>query len=193
MVMEVRDSKKFLFWLDDWLKNRTLVVKFPSLFALDKKKTCFLSGRWADGTFSWAWKRKPNNSQELLELNFIVDITRFVVSSNGLDTWRSRLAVDGSFRVCDIRALIDSKLTVPINNPTVWFPLAPIKCISYVWRACMGRIPTTMALSKRCINLSSISCKMCFIGVDVADHILLDCSVAFESMGWIFNWCDIPI
>nr|KAJ0184879.1 hypothetical protein LSAT_V11C900455960 [Lactuca sativa] len=100
--MEVGDGKKILFWLDDWLKNETLAVKFPSLYA------------WANDTFSWAWKRKPNNSQELLELNSIVDITRFVVSSNGPNTWRSRLAVDGSFRVYDIKALIDSKLTVPL-------------------------------------------------------------------------------
>ncbi|CAI9301134.1 unnamed protein product [Lactuca saligna] len=189
----VGDSKKILFLLDDWLKNGTLVVKFPSLYALDKKKTCFLSDRWADGTFSWAWKRKPNNSQELLELNSIVDITRFVVSSNGSDTWRSRLTVDGSFRVCDIRALIDSKLTVPVNNLTVWLHLVPIKCISFVWRACMRRIPMAVALSKKGINLSSISCKMCFMGMDVADYILLDCPFAFESLGWIFNWCDIHV
>nr|KAJ0216733.1 hypothetical protein LSAT_V11C300147860 [Lactuca sativa] len=65
---QVGDGNKILFWLDDWLKNGTLAVKFPSLYALDKRKSCLLGDRWVNGVFSWAWKRKPNNSQELLEL-----------------------------------------------------------------------------------------------------------------------------
>nr|KAJ0218526.1 hypothetical protein LSAT_V11C300147870 [Lactuca sativa] len=97
------------------------------------------------------------------------------------------------FRVCDLKALIDSKLTIPINNPTVWLHLVPIKCISFVWRACMGRIPTAVALSRRGINMSSTSYQMCFSGVDTADHILLNCPIAFDSLRWIFNWCDISI
>ncbi|XP_023736870.1 uncharacterized protein LOC111884805 [Lactuca sativa] len=190
---EVRDGKKILFWLDDWLKNGTLAVKFPSLYALDKRKSCLLGDRWVNDVFSWAWKRKPNNSQELLELKSILDVTRMVVRSNGPDTWRSRLTDDGFFRVCDLRALIDSKLTTPINNPTVWLHLVPIKCINFVWRACLGRIPTAVALSRRGINISSISYQMCFSGVDTADHILLDCPIAFDSLSWIFNWCDVSI
>ncbi|CAI9303401.1 unnamed protein product [Lactuca saligna] len=116
-----------------------------------------------------------------------------VVRSNGPDTWRSRLIFDGSFRVCDLRALIDNKLTILVNNPTVWLHLVPIKCISFVWRACMGRIPIVVALSRRGINTSSISYQMCFSGVDIADHILLDCLIAFDSLCWIFNWCGISI
>nr|KAJ0186253.1 hypothetical protein LSAT_V11C900482370 [Lactuca sativa] len=68
------------------------------------------------------------------------------------------------FRVSDIRALIDSKLTISINNPTVWLHLVPIKCISFVWRACMGRIPTTVALSKRgnCPKKRKIFIAICY-------------------------------
>ena len=57
----------------------------------------------------------------------------------------------------------------------------------------MGCIPTALALSRRGINMSSISCQMCFRGVDTADHILLDCPIAFDSLRWIFNWCDVSI
>nr|KAJ0202333.1 hypothetical protein LSAT_V11C600325370 [Lactuca sativa] len=27
--------------------------------------------------------------------------------------------------------------------------------------------------------------------VDVVDHILLDCPLLFDTLVWIFNWCDI--
>ncbi|CAI9289929.1 unnamed protein product [Lactuca saligna] len=192
-IIDVEDGKKFLFWLDDWLKNGTLAVKFPYLYELDKRKTCLLGDRWVNGVLSWAWKRKPNNSQELLELKFILHVTRMVVRSNGPDTWRSRLTVDGSFRACDFRSLINSKLTIPINNPTLWLHLVLIKCISFLWRACMGCIPTAVALSRRGTITSSTSCQLCFSGVDTADHILLDCSIAFDSLCRIFNWCDISI
>lgn len=122
----------------------------------------------------------------------IIYIISQVVLSSGPDTWRSRLAIDGIFRVSDLRALIDSKVTIPVNNPTVWLHLVPIKCISFVWKACMGLIPTTMALSKRGINISSSSYQMCSNGVDIVDHIFLECHVAIDSLVWIFNWCGIP-
>nr|KAJ0191133.1 hypothetical protein LSAT_V11C800442200 [Lactuca sativa] len=129
----------------------------------------------------WAWKRHPKNPQELLDLDSIVSLTSQVVCSNRSDAWRSRLAVDDIFH-----------LTVSVNNPTVWFHLVPIKCISFVWRTCMGRIPTAMTLSKRGIKISSISCQICSNGVDIADHILLECPDAVDSLVWIFIWCGIP-
>lgn len=56
----------------------------------------------------------------------------------------------------------------------------------------MGRIPTAMTLSKRGIKISSISCQICSNGVDIADHILLECPDAVDSLVWIFIWCGIP-
>lgn len=39
------DGKKTMFWLDDWMGNGTLAIKFPHLFELDKRKSCFVTER----------------------------------------------------------------------------------------------------------------------------------------------------
>lgn len=73
----------------------------------------------------------------------------------------------------------------------IWIHLVPPKCIRFVWRPCMGRIPSIMVLSSRCINISSTTCQLCSNGVDESDHLLVECSFAIDTFSWVFNWCGI--
>ena len=93
----------------------------------------------------------------------------------------------------DLRTFIDSKLTIPIANPTVWNHLILLKINCFVWRACMDRIPTTAALSRRGVRTSSLSCSFCINGVDEANHIIADCPFALATLSRIMTWCNVPI
>lgn len=93
--------------------------------------------------------------------------------------------------VSDLRAIIDSKLMVSINNPTVCTHLVSAKCICVTWRACLGHIPLAMALAQRGVHLNSTYCSMFANGVEDADHMLLGYPLASEALEWIFNWCGI--
>lgn len=73
----------------------------------------------------------------------------------------------------------------------IWIHLVPPKCIRFVWRPCMGRIPSIMVLSSRCINISSTTCQLCSNGVDESDHLVGECSFAIDTFSWVFNWCGI--
>ena len=189
---QVGDGGNILFWLDDWLGSGALACKFPEIFDLDKKKSCRLMERWSNGNFKGAWKRKPSSPSEISELNELGGIINAVSSTATKDAWRSKLSGDGKFYVRDLRALIDKKITTPNPNPTVWCPLVPVKCTSFVWRACMGRIPTTVELAKRGLNIPSQACLSCDSGLDETNHILLDCHVAADALDWILKWCDVP-
>lgn len=79
---------------------------------------------------------------------------------------RCKLSSDENFYVCNLRSLIDSKVTNHFDNPTIWFRLTPLKVIDFVWCACMDQIPSALALSRRGIPISSLNCLFCSIGLD---------------------------
>ncbi|KAL4585058.1 hypothetical protein LXL04_009671 [Taraxacum kok-saghyz] len=214
--IKVQAGYNTLLWLENWVGDGTLATRFPNLFELDKRKTCFIGERVGPNNLKWAWKRSPNNPLEMAELGrlngellqlhvsdgwmngdpnsrrmvyFIeVQITLWKRSPNrrkldglvsfmwkrspnnplemaelgslngelsqlhvsdGMDEWRSKLSTNGIFYVKDLRELIDSVMTVPVANPTVWSRLVPLKVIGFVWHTCLDWLPTTKALSVR--------------------------------------------
>lgn len=82
----------------------------------------------------------------------------------------------------DLRKQIDQIFTIPVDNPTVWTRLVPIKCIGFVWRTCLGRIPSVLALARGGINISCIACVMCSGGIEDTDHLFVKCAYACEVL-----------
>nr|KAJ0214496.1 hypothetical protein LSAT_V11C400197810 [Lactuca sativa] len=77
-------------------------------------------------------------------------------------------------------------------NPTKWIRLVPLKVMVFVWHACIDRIPSAVALSRRGISLPSIACQIFISGIDEADHFLVGCPFAKDVLAWIFNRCNLP-
>lgn len=100
-----------MFWYDNWSGHDILSVKFPQLFELDKRKTCFVAERLCHGQPNWAWKRDNLERLEVEELNNLIGLLFLVVLSNGPDTWNSKLSCDGMFHLYDVNHFINSKVT----------------------------------------------------------------------------------
>lgn len=109
------------------------------------------------------------------------------------DAWDSKPNSNGDFYVNNLRCLIDSKLTCVVSNPTSWLTVVPLKVTCFIWRACLDRIPTAIALMHRGVNIPSDSCHLCPGGTDSSDHILYGCPFTREVLLWIFKWCGIPL
>ncbi|KAL4570897.1 hypothetical protein LXL04_026561 [Taraxacum kok-saghyz] len=83
------------------------------------------------------------------------------------------------------------------NTKTEHFTIKNLLLISSnyflnVWRACIDRIPSSVALSKRGISLISTECPLCRNGIEETDHILVNCSFAGDVFRWLLSWCGIP-
>lgn len=181
-----------LFWFDDWSSQGPLAQKFPNLFDLEKKKYCFVADRFSDSFIpTWAWKKKPRTPVETAELNCLDSFASSISLSMQPDSWKSKLSSDGKFYVRDLRNLIDSKVTCPSDNPTVWIHLAPLKVVCFVWRACLDRIPSATALAKRRVSLPNVSCHWCDSGLDDTSHIFVACPFSLDVLCRIFQWCNI--
>lgn len=111
---------------------------------------------------------------------------------SGANKWICKLSSDRNFYVCNLRSLIDSKVTTYVDNPTIWVHLTPLKVIGFVWRACLDRIPSALALSRMGVPISSLNCYFCSTGLVESNHFLVGCHFANEVLSWIFQWCNIP-
>ncbi|XP_035840290.1 uncharacterized protein LOC110913949 [Helianthus annuus] len=87
---------KAAFWLDIWISEQPLYVKFPVLFALEIDKSCCVSNRvsWGENTvnLSWRWIRpvtSVSEQEELLELSLL--LCEFI-GGNGTNVWENYTA-----------------------------------------------------------------------------------------------------
>nr|KAJ0193757.1 hypothetical protein LSAT_V11C800390710 [Lactuca sativa] len=165
---KIGSGRNTLFWLDNWIGDGNLTLRFPNLYALDKRKSCFLAERFSSNGFLWAWRKNPSLPVEMAELAQLCRLLDGVTFSSDPDSWKSKLSSDGQFYVRDICKLIDSK------------------------RASLDGIPSSMALSRRGVGVASTRCLFCINGVDDTDHLLIACDLAKEVFKWIFKWCDVP-
>lgn len=65
----------------------------------------------------WDWKRRPSDSQKIVELEEANNLLCHFSLNEGMDHWVSKISGDGVFYVKDLRALIDNNLTTPMDNP----------------------------------------------------------------------------
>ncbi|CAI9283588.1 unnamed protein product [Lactuca saligna] len=77
------------------------------------------------------------------------------------------------------------------NGRFEWVKEIPIKVNTFIWQAKQNRIPTSVNLSKRRVNVQSTICCQCGEEEETTDHVLIQCSFAKSVMEWILKWCNI--
>ncbi|KAL4589189.1 hypothetical protein LXL04_002094 [Taraxacum kok-saghyz] len=188
---QLGDGKDVRFWYDWWAGDECLANQFPDLVVLDRKKSTSVAERIGLATGGLCWKKKPYSVDEIEQLNSLLRIIDNKHLNNSPDKLISRLNTEGKFHVSDFRQRIDVLITQSMHNNKIWMHLVPPKISCFIWRVCIGRIPTSIELSKRGINISNPSCRQCLDGVDDTDHNFVACPFARGVLSRIWNWCHI--
>ncbi|KAJ0464423.1 putative reverse transcriptase zinc-binding domain-containing protein [Helianthus annuus] len=182
-----------MFWLDYWVGDETLAIRFPALFALEKKKMAAVSDRWLGGSlgWNWEWRRAISDGVEAAQLVQLVGLLNGFGRSHMKDEWR--WALDGSrkFTVGSIKeGLIKQRFSDP-EYVLNWNNWVPKKVGILTWRACLDRLPTRCALVRRNINMPNCLCPMCGEEQEDTEHLFVTCS--FAQMIWqlVTQWCKI--
>nr|GEZ63497.1 hypothetical protein [Tanacetum cinerariifolium] len=111
-----------------------------------------------------------------------------MVLSNMGDRRFWELNGDGCFRVKDVRRMLDNMLLPKSDVPSRWVKQIPIKVNVLAWKISMDRLPTRVNLHRRGVQVSPISCPICYEALEDLDHLLFCCDLTKDIARSICNW-----
>ncbi|KAJ0778486.1 putative reverse transcriptase zinc-binding domain-containing protein [Helianthus annuus] len=189
-------GSKVAFWLDLWIGDHPLYLKFPQLFALERVKICNVADRvvWDPNTvkLAWEWSRLTLSESEQEELTELMLLICDYNASSGPDLWCWRHDTSGVFSVASIKCISASaSISVP-DYIFKWNKLVPKKVGIVAWRALSERLPTRAALAARNIYIEDPRCLFCGEYEETSEHIFVSCH--FSQSIWLIvaQWCKIP-
>ncbi|XP_035831833.1 uncharacterized protein LOC118480935 [Helianthus annuus] len=192
MVGHGRDIQ---FWTACWFGEEPLANRFPNLFCLESCKHVAVADRLVEenGVFRFRarWKRRPNSTCEVRELQEIAGALSDVSFGTGQDYWVWKLNASGSFTVNSMRRLVQKVRSSDLGTGFQWNSWAPIKVNFLAWRLSLDRIPTLMALARRQVNLESTICRFCGEMDESADHLFVGCGFTQVVWDFVARWCNI--
>nr|GFA47274.1 RNA-directed DNA polymerase, eukaryota, reverse transcriptase zinc-binding domain protein [Tanacetum cinerariifolium] len=185
---KVGDGNNTSFWFDIWKGESNLHDTFPRMFALetDKQSTVATKIAQVDGSF----RRPVRGGLEQDQFNKLISFIDSVSVSSSQDRWVCNASGDGSFRVKDIRNLIDDLILPSWSEPTRWVKFIPIKINIFVWRARRDCLPARSNLVRRGVFMDSNACPICGVYEEDIHHILFQCDLAQAVLRRI---CNAPL
>ncbi|GJW40271.1 RNA-directed DNA polymerase, eukaryota, partial [Tanacetum coccineum] len=108
------------------------------------------------------------------------------------DKWVWNLEGEGVFTVSSARRFIDEGLCEMEGMPTRWLKLIPIRVNVLAWRLASNKLPTRFNMSVRGLEIPSIVCPVCHIGVETTHHLFFSCSVASSTVAKVLGWWGLP-
>ncbi|GKA26110.1 RNA-directed DNA polymerase, eukaryota [Tanacetum coccineum] len=127
--------------------------------------------------------------QQWMDILHVIDS---VTLSSSSDRWSCDLNGEGTFRVKDIRLVLDDIYLPALSVETRWVRYVPIKVNVFAWRARLDRLPTRLNLSKRGILTNSIACPICDSAQEDVHHLFFGCAMAKDFSSLICRWWNLP-
>ncbi|GKD68815.1 RNA-directed DNA polymerase, eukaryota [Tanacetum coccineum] len=84
-----------------------------------------------------------------------------VTLTYNLDSWFWQIGKDGVYTVGDTRHHIDDHILPSIDVPTIWNKSLPCKVNVFMWRLRLDRLLNRFNLSRRCLDIDSITYPVC--------------------------------
>ncbi|GKA14061.1 RNA-directed DNA polymerase, eukaryota, reverse transcriptase zinc-binding domain protein [Tanacetum coccineum] len=185
----VSNSASTKFWHETWMGDTSLKNQFPRLFCLALNKDCMISDCWNNG-WDLSWSRPITSGTNAHHLSTLSNMLATCSLTDTEDTWTWSLG-SPSFTVKSTRDHID-KCTLPdCGLETRWNRSLPKNINIFIWRAFRDRLPTRWSLSRKGIDLDSLTCPICDSSIKTTNHTLWFCSLATTLWHKIFVWLDM--
>nr|KYP53471.1 Putative ribonuclease H protein At1g65750 family [Cajanus cajan] len=184
---KVNRGSAIRFWLDNWVDQVTLAVKFPSLFESSKQKHHLISemGGWVEGEWNWRFKWSDQTDVSHIELE------------QELDWWFWRSKVDGEFSVKEAYKVIESESRLGEEGvlfKQIWSIKAPPKALIFLWRLVNRGIPSVDILKRRNLILDEKQsiCVLYNKVEEIVSHLFCTCQQVDNIWKGLLNWINFP-
>ncbi|GJW15499.1 RNA-directed DNA polymerase, eukaryota [Tanacetum coccineum] len=112
---------------------------------------------------------------EQSQLMPLVNLVILITVTPKIDRWVWSLEGSGEFSVASIRKVIDANRLKSKHSMTRWVKFVPIKINVLAWKIKMDALPSRFNISRRGIDISSLTCPICDAGIETTDHLFFSC------------------
>ncbi|GJV18660.1 RNA-directed DNA polymerase, eukaryota, reverse transcriptase zinc-binding domain protein [Tanacetum coccineum] len=179
------------FWEDKWRGEVAFKELVPRLYMLENMKDVKVAVKMAHEDMVWSFRRKPRDGIEQHQLELLHEKTADVILSSSQDRWIWSLEGSGEFSVSSIRKVIDSIYLPCSSLKTRWLKEVPIKINIHAWRVSNDYLPTRINLSRRGLEIESITCPLCNKMAESSSHLFFICDVSQQIMSKIMRWWEL--
>ncbi|GJX26392.1 hypothetical protein Tco_0232688 [Tanacetum coccineum] len=105
--IRVGDGVNTRFWLDTWILDVPLSIRFPRLYALESDKQIKVAAKFGDSSLADSFRRQVRDGVEASQWAELLSLTGSVSLSSSSDRWICDCNGEGVFHVKDIRSALD--------------------------------------------------------------------------------------
>ncbi|GKA18396.1 RNA-directed DNA polymerase, eukaryota, reverse transcriptase zinc-binding domain protein, partial [Tanacetum coccineum] len=191
MSIKVGNGDNTRFWEDNWIGGTSFNLRYPRLYALENEKKITVGRKLSHNSLVSSFRREPRGGTEQVQLGNLMSLIHDVRLVPMDDRWKWDLESSGDFSVASARMLIDGKTLPEVGSRTRWVRYVPNKVNVHAWKVKINGLATRFNVSRRGIDINSLSCGICDNGVETADHLFFSCSMARQVSRLIMRWWDI--
>ncbi|GJV40041.1 RNA-directed DNA polymerase, eukaryota, reverse transcriptase zinc-binding domain protein [Tanacetum coccineum] len=191
MRLKLGNGDTTSFWNDNWSGGGVLKDLYPRLYALENGKSVNVCTKLSDPSMDYSFRRKTRGGAEQVQLNALLELVSTVNLVPMGDRWVWTLENSGEFSVASLRKVIDEKRLPSVCSKTRWVKYVPIKVNVLAWKIKMDVLPTRLNISRRGIDIHSISCPICDCGVESSDHLFFRCNLTRQIARKISFWWNV--
>ncbi|GKD96154.1 RNA-directed DNA polymerase, eukaryota, reverse transcriptase zinc-binding domain protein, partial [Tanacetum coccineum] len=185
------DGSNTSFWSDAWRGAGKLKDLAPRLFLLEQFKDITVANKMSHENIDWSFRRHIRSGIESHQMSLLKERLNGCSLSNSKDRWSWSLEGSGEFSVTSIRRLIDAAYLPSSNVKTRWIREVPIKINILAWKVINDYLPSRFNMSRRGIEVNSISCPLCNHMVETSRHLFFSCDFSAQIMSKIRRWWDL--
>ncbi|GKC51585.1 RNA-directed DNA polymerase, eukaryota [Tanacetum coccineum] len=179
-------------WDDLWHDDGILKVKFPRVYALESCKSISIGSKLAQYSLSQSFRRIPRGGVEMSQFGEFNEMMQHVTLAPMADRWTWMRNSSGEFSVASVRQIIDEKVCAGGDQKTTWIRYIPNKVNIHAWKVMSNSLATKFNISRRGIEIDSITCVNCGIGVETTSHLFFTCEMAQQVSHLINLWWEVP-
>ncbi|GJU99239.1 RNA-directed DNA polymerase, eukaryota, partial [Tanacetum coccineum] len=188
---ETGNGDKIAFWEDSWIGHIVLKDLYHRIYALETCKFVKVGTKLTQSSLDFSFRRKPRGGIEQEQYEALLVQVRDVNLVPMSDRWKWSLENSGGFSVASVRKMLDDKMLPDVTTKTRWIKLVPIKVNVHAWKVKIDSLPTRFNISRRGMDIDSITCSICDNGVESSSHLFFKCNMVRDIIRKITRWWDI--
>nr|GEW45261.1 RNA-directed DNA polymerase, eukaryota [Tanacetum cinerariifolium] len=191
MRLKLGNGDMTAFWDDNWIGGGVFKDLYPRIYALETCKTVNVSTKLNDSSLDNSFRRRTRGGVEQAQYDALSDLLNAVTLVPMADGWVWSLESSGEFSVASIWKVIDEKRLSIINSMNWWVKYVAIKVNVLAWKVKIDALPTRLNISRRGIDIDTISCPICDCWVESSNHLFFSCSLARQIARKISLWLNV--